>query len=131
MLKRAITFTDYEGNEVTREYRFHLSKADLIEMEFSAPGGMQQLINNIVEKQDLKRLTELVKEIILKSYGELSDDGTRFIKMKNGHSLAEDFQQTEAFSELYMELNTDENKLTEFIEGVIPANIRQEIAARG
>ena len=131
MIKWAITFTDYEGNEKTREYRFHLSKADLIEMEFSTPGGMQNLIDFIVEKEDLRRLTNLIKDIILNSYGELSEDGSRFVKVKNGHRLSEDFQQTEAYSELYMQLNSDENALTKFIEGVIPANLRQEIAARG
>lgn len=131
MLKKSITYTDYEGNEKTREYRFHLSKADLLEMEFSTPGGMQQLIEVIIEREDLKRLTNLIKDIILNSYGELSDDGTHFVKVKNGHRLAEDFQQTEAYSELYMELNTNEAALNEFIEGVIPANLRQEIAARG
>lgn len=131
MLKKSITYTDYEGNEKTREYRFHLSKADLLEMEFSTPGGMQQLIEVIIEREDIKRLTNLIKDIILNSYGELSDDGTHFVKIKNGHRLAEDFQQTEAYSELYMELNTNETALTEFIEGVIPANLRQEIAARG
>lgn len=131
MIKWPITFTDYEGNEKTREYRFHLSKADLIEMEFSTPGGMQNFIDAIVEHEDVKRLTNLIKDIILNSYGELSEDGTRFVKVKNGHKLAEDFQQTEAYSELFMQLNTDENKLTEFVNGVIPANLRQEIAARG
>lgn len=131
MLKKTIKFTDYEGNEKTREYRFHLSKADLIEMELSTPGGMQNLIDAIVAKEDLRRLTNLIKEIILRSYGELSEDGTLFVKTRNGHRLAEDFQQTEAYSELYMELNTNEEALAEFVNGVIPANLRQEIAARG
>ena len=131
MLKKTIKYADYEGNEKTIDCRFHLSKADLIDMEFSTPGGVQNLINSIVEKQDLKRLTNLIKEIILRSYGELSDDGNCFVKVKNGHKLSEDFQQTEAFSELFMELNSDENALNEFMTGVIPANLRQEIAARG
>ena len=130
MLKKAITYTDYDGNERTDEYRFHLSKKDLMEMEFSVEGGMQKTIERIVEKEDAKGLADLIKEIILKSYGELSEDD-RFIKTKNGYKLSEDFEQTEAFSELYFELNTNENALVEFVNGVIPANLRQEIAARG
>lgn len=130
MLKKEIIYTDYDGNEQTGEYHFHLSKKDLMEMEFSTDGGMQKTIERIVEKEDVKGLAELIKEIILKSYGELTEDD-RFIKVRNGHKLSEDFEQTEAFSELYFELNTNENALVEFVNGVIPANFRQEIAARG
>jgi len=130
MLKKEIIYTDYDGNEKTGEYHFHLSKKDLMEMEFSTDGGMQKTIERIVEKEDVKGLAELIKEIILKSYGELTEDD-RFIKVRNGHKLSEDFEQTEAFSELYFELNTNENALVEFVNGVIPANLRQEIAARG
>jgi len=131
MIKKTITYTDYEGNERSKECRFHLSKADLMEMEFDTEGGMQNRINRIVEEEDVRGLAELIKTIILKSYGELSDDGTQFVKFKNGKRLSDDFQQTEAFSELYLELNTNEDALTGFINGVIPVNLRQEIEARG
>ena len=130
MLKKEITYTDYNGNERTETYHFHLSKKDLMEMEFSAEGGMQKTIERIVEKEDVKGLADLIKEIILKAYGELTEDD-RFIKVKDGHRLSEDFEQTEAFSELYYELNTNEDSLVNFVNGVIPANLRQEIAARG
>lgn len=131
MIKKAITFTDYNGNEKTEEYRFHLSKADLMEMELETEGGMQKAINTIVEKEDTKGLAEMIKNIILKAYGELSDDGNVFLKYKDGHRLSDDFRQTEAFSELYLELNTNEESLVDFVNGVIPASLRQEIAAKG
>lgn len=130
MLKKEITYTDYNGNERTEAYHFHLSKKDLMEMEFSAEGGMQKTIERIVEQEDVKGLADLIKQIVLKAYGELTEDD-RFVKVKDGHYLSEDFEQTEAFSELYYELNTNENALVDFVNGVIPANLRQEIAARG
>lgn len=130
MLKKAITYTDYNGNEKTEEFHFHLSKKDLMEMEFSTEGGMQKTIERIVEKEDVKGLAELIKEIILKAYGELTSDD-RFIKVKDGTRLSEEFEQTEAFSELYFELNTNEDSLVSFVNGIIPANLRQEIAAKG
>lgn len=130
MINKAITYTDYNGNERTENYHFHLSKKDLMEMEFSTEGGMQKTIERIVEKEDVKGLAELIKEIILKAYGELTDDD-RFIKIKDGKRLSEEFEQTEAFSELYFELNTSEDSLVNFVNGIIPANLRQEIAAKG
>lgn len=130
MLKKTITYTDYNGQEKNEEFHFHLSKKDLMEMEFSVEGGMQKTIERIIEKEDIMGLANLVKEIILKAYGVLTDDD-RFIKVKDGHKLSEDFEQTEAFSELYYELNTNENALIDFVNGVIPVNLRQEIANRG
>ena len=129
MLKKTITYTDYNGNEKTMECHFHLSKKDLMEMEFSTEGGMKNAVEQIVEKEDVKGLADLIKEIILNSYGELTEDD-RFIKVKDGKRLSDDFEQTEAFSELYFELNTNENSLVDFVNGIIPANLRQEIASK-
>lgn len=117
MLKKSITYTDYEGNERTEEFRFNLTEAEVAEMEMSTTGGMERLINRIVETRDSKRLIELFKEIILKAYGEVSEDGRRFIKSKE---LSDGFSQTEAYSILFMELATDADAASAFVNGVMP-----------
>jgi hypothetical protein len=129
MIKKTLTYTDYDGNERTEDFYFNLSKAELMEMDFSASGGMEKMIKRIVDAQDTKRIIEVFKDIILKSYGEKSADGRRFIKVSDGRRLAEDFAQTEAYSELYMELATNDKAATEFINGVIPQSLAAEIAA--
>ena len=131
MFTKTIKYTDYEGNERTRECRFHLSKADLIEMNFSAAGGMEKLIKKIIDTQDTKKMLEIFKDLILKSYGELSDDGNQFVRVRNGRRLADDFAETAAYEELYMELVTNEQAAVDFINGIIPASLREELAARG
>jgi len=117
MLKKTITYTDYDGVERTEDFFFNLSKAEVAEMEMSNHGGMERLIQQITMTQDRKRLVELFKEIILKSYGEKSMDGRRFIKSKE---LSEAFSQTEAYSELFMQLATDTDLASDFINGVLP-----------
>lgn len=117
MLKKSITYTDYEGNERTEEFRFNLTEAEVAEMEMSTTGGMERLINRIVETRDSKRLIELFKEVILKAYGEVSEDGRRFIKSKE---LSDGFSQTEAYSILFMELATDADAASAFVNGVMP-----------
>ena len=117
MLKKTITYTDYDGVERTEDFFFNLSKAEVAEMELSTHGGMERLINQIAKTQDRKRLIELFKDIILKSYGEKSMDGRRFIKSKE---LSEAFSQTEAYSELFMQLATDSNAASAFINGIMP-----------
>lgn len=123
MLKKRITYTDYDGNERTEDFYFNLSKAEILEMEYSTVGGMQKKMETIIATKDSKRLIEVFKGIILDSYGEKTPDGRHFIKVdENGHRLANKFMQTEAYTSLFMELAFDDKAASEFINGIIPAS---------
>lgn len=130
MIKWPITYTDFEGNEETEEFRFHLSKSELLEMNLSQSGGMDKMLQRIINTKDTQKIVEVFKDIILRSYGELSDDGRRFVKVKDGHRLSDDFAQTPAYDELFMELASDEKKAADFINGIIPKSVADEVAAR-
>lgn len=117
MIKKTITYTDYDGNERTEDFYFNLTKAEVMEMEMMTDGGLEKTINKIIQTTDTKRIIELFKSIILKSYGEKSLDGRRFIK---NDEIREAFSQTEAYSQLFMELATDAKAASEFVNGVIP-----------
>jgi len=117
MLKKTIKYTDYDGNEREETFYFNLSKAEVAELELSVEGGLVKQIEKIVEEQDGRRIIEMFKDIILKSYGEKSPDGKRFVKSKE---LREAFSQTEAYSELFMELATDANAAAAFVNGITP-----------
>lgn len=123
MLKKTITYTDYDGNERKEDFYFNLTKAELLEMELSTPGGMEKMIQNILDAQDLPELIKMFKKLILLSYGKKSDDGKRFIK---SDTLREEFTQTEAYSDLFMELSMDADAATEFINGIIPDSLDME-----
>lgn len=127
MLKKTITYTDFDDVERTEDFFFNLTKSELMEMDFSATGGMERMIRKIIDAQDTKRIIEVFKDIILKSYGEKSLDGKQFVKVRDGHKLADDFAQTGAYDALFMELATDDKAATEFITGVIPRNIAKEL----
>lgn len=117
MLKKAITYTDYNGVVRTEDFYFNLSRAEVTELQLSEKGGYDKMIENIVNAEDNKAIFENFKKIILKSYGVKSEDGRRFIKSEQ---LSEEFSQTEAFVELIFGLASDENAAAEFIKGVIP-----------
>lgn len=117
MLKKTITYVDYDGNERTETFHFNLTKAEIAEMELSVEGGISKLIEKIVEDQNGKQIIEIFKDIILKSYGEKSPDGKRFVK---NQELRDGFSQTEAYSELFMELATDAIAAAAFINGIVP-----------
>ena len=124
MLKKTITYTDYNGTERTEDHYFNLSKAEVMEMEMSTSGGLGEMIQNVVQAQDAPAIIKIFKDLILKAYGEKSLDGKRFMKVNDaGVPLSIAFSQTEAYSQLFMELATDADKAAEFVNGIIPQNI--------
>ena len=128
MLKKTIKFHDFDGNEVTQDFWFHLSKAELLEMEISNL-GLKEAMQRLIDKRDGKNIMSTYKELILNSYGERSLDGLRFVKEdENGRPLYKQFMQTDAYSELFTELVTDDEKAAEFFNGVMPEEIRQKMA---
>lgn len=128
MLKKTITYTDYNGVERREDFWFNLSKAELMEMELGVTGGLAEYMRRIVSAQDQPSLIKIFKDIILKSYGEKSADGKRFVKIdERGIPLSLGFSQTEAYSILFMELSTDDEAAAAFINGIVPADISKEI----
>ena len=117
MLKKTMTFTDYNGVERTENFWFNLSKAEIMEMELGTEGGLAEMIQKIVAAKDAPSIVKIFKDLILKSYGEKSADGKKFVKSQE---LSEAFSQTEAYSDLFMELATDSDKASEFVNGIIP-----------
>ncbi len=122
MLKKTITYTDYDGLERTEEFRFNLTKAELMDMELTTVGTFSKLMQKIIDEKDMVRLAKYFKELILKSYGVKSDDGKRFIKSPE---LSEAFSQTEAYSELYMELLGNSEYAVKFVQQVMPKDLDQ------
>lgn len=120
MLKKMIEYTDYNGKVRKENFYFSLSKAELMEMELGTVGGMQNLIQLIIDKQDIPEIIKAFKMIILKSYGEKSADGVRFVKSEE---LSTAFSQTEAYSNLFMELISNAEAAADFINAIIPQDI--------
>ncbi len=126
MLQKAITYTDYNGEERTETFYFNLTKAELAELNLTTEGGLQEVIQKIIDAKNVPEITKWFKKIILMAYGEKSADGRRFIKSKE---LAEEFTQTEAYSELFVELLTNEGKAADFINAIVPKVDKQAISS--
>lgn len=124
MLAKKIKFTDYNGEEREQTFYFNLNKSEMAQLELSVDGGFQGFIERIMNSRSVPDIASQFKKIILMSYGEKSADGMAFIKNDPVRGKLSDwFEQTEAFSELYMELLTEEGAGATFIEGVIPAEV--------
>lgn len=124
MISKNIKYVDYNGVEREETFLFNLSKAELMEMEMGTTGGLAETIKKIIETQDQPSIIKIFKDLILKAYGEKSADGRRFLKVdEKGNPLSVGFSQTEAYSNLFMELATDADAAANFVKGIIPADV--------
>lgn len=120
MLTKTIKYVDFNGQEREEVFYFNLTKAEVAEMELETPGGLSEKIKRITNAQDGPEIIKVFKELILRSYGEKSDDGRHFIKVRGGEPLHLGFSQTEAYSVLFMELAQNAESAANFFNGIIP-----------
>ena len=128
MVVKKIKYTDFNGVEREEEFMFNLTEAEITEMELTTDGGLSESIKKIISAQNTPQIIETFKMLLLKSYGEKSADGRRFIKSEE---LTEAFTQTNAYSQFFMELATDDKAAIAFINGIIPDSMRERVAENG
>lgn len=119
MLKKPITYIDYDNNERTENFWFNLDEAELLELQMRYPGGMAAMLQKMVDEQDGTKILATIKEIIMLAYGEKSADGKYFTKSKE---MSEAFTHTRAYSVLLMEMYRDANAAADFMSKIIPQN---------
>ena len=126
MIKKTITYTDYNGAERTEDFYFNLRKDEITKMELSIKGGLAEMIKRIVDAQDTPAIIEVFEDLIKKSYGVKTPDGRGFVKRPED---LEAFMSTEAYSQLFMELATNADAAAAFVNGVVPADMAKQIAS--
>lgn len=124
MLVKTIKYEDYNGNQLEEKFYFNLSRAELVEMYHSVKGGLETYLTRIIESHSNPEIMDFFKEIILKAVGRKSDDGKRFIK---NQEIRDEFEQSEAYSELLWELISDANAAANFINSLFPKNFEEEV----
>lgn len=117
MLKKTVTYTDYNGVERTEDFYFNFTEAELTEMQYGVEGGLEVQLKRIIETKDQPAIVREFKNLVLKAYGEKSDDGRRFMKSPE---IAHAFECSEAYSIIFMELARDAEKAAEFVKGILP-----------
>ena len=125
MVIEKIKYTDFNGLEREEEFMFNLTEAEITEMELTTDGGLSDSIKKIIAAQDTPEIIKVFKMLLLKSYGEKSADGRRFVKSEK---LSEEFSQTNAYSQLFMKLATDDKAAVAFINGIMPDSMQEKAA---
>lgn len=122
MVKRTITFIDYNGKERTEDHYFNYTEAELSELEWSKNGGFSEYVKRIVQAQDMEQISSVFKRVVLESYGIKSLDGRRFQKGEN-HEFAKEFMETPAYNKLFMDLMTTKGALAAFFNELVPQSV--------
>lgn len=116
MIVKTVTYTDFNGNERTESFWFHLSRPELTEMLLGIDNNIETYIKTIIKSENYYELVKIFKKLLLEAYGEKSEDGRRFIKLPE---KTKEFSESEAYSVLFAELTTNEEKASEFVNGLI------------
>lgn len=124
MLKKVIEYKDFNGTDRKEEFCFHMSEAELAEMQLSVNGGMENLMRQIINTRDTARLIKIFKDLVLNAYGEKSLDGRQFQKSPE---LSKAFSQTPAYSILFMELATNAEEAAKFLNGIVPDSLKMKM----
>ena len=127
MFKKTMTYKDFNGLEIKEDFYFNFTKAEILEMQLEETGGLSEKLQRIINAQDVPSIIKVFKDLILRAFGQKSQDGKRFIKSEQ---ISNEFSQTNAFADLYIELATNTEAATEFINNVIPAEQLKEIQVK-
>lgn len=125
MFKITKTYIDFNENERKEDFYFHLTEAEVMKMQLGTTGGLAETIQRLIALQDGPAILEVFEDLVMKAYGVKSADGREFIK---NQKLRDSFAQTQAYSDIYVELATDADKAAKFINGILPANLAKKVA---
>ena len=123
MISTHVKYENFEGQTVEEDLYFHLSKSDLLTLEVRYGMSFQDYVNQLMKKNDRYGLINLAKDIILDAYG-VKTSSNQFNKTKE---IKESFQYSPAFDEVLLDLMSDEEKFRQFLEGVVPSDVRAQI----
>lgn len=123
MIKKTITFEDYNGNQRTEDAYFNLTKTELVRMDVANVGGLHEYMQNAIDKKDAKSILEVFEMFVSKSYGIKTEDGLSFMK---NPELTEKFMNSAAYDALLMELITNQDKAEAFLKGIVPKDLNVE-----
>lgn len=126
MLKKTITYEDWNGETRTEDFYFNLTRTELVEMEVGLiPGkSLTETLQTLITDNDMGTIVKTIKDIVLRAYGEKSSDGKRFVKNQD---VRDSFEQNPAYDILYMELATDSEKAADFLNGIMPSSVRENL----
>lgn len=125
MLKRTLTFEDFNGEERTEDWYFHLNEAEVMQwISTSGDYTLDAKLQEIAKERNGRAVMDTFEDLIRRSVGKKSLDGRQFIKNKE---ITDSFMQSGAYPVLFMELVTDAKAAADFVNGIIPKKLHDKV----
>lgn len=128
MFSRIFTYMGYDNKEHKDTWWFNLSESELYKMEIGSVGGVNGLMNRLLRENEPGKVVDIFEKIILGAVGERSIDGRKFVKNED---IRQDFYQSPAYNELFMELVSKPDNFRNFLLACIPEELAAKIKELG
>lgn len=115
MYKETIKYVDFNGVSREEDFYFHLTQAEMLKYASSESGGLEAVLDKMIQTEDAHRILELFENLVRMAYGVRSDDGRYFTKSKE---LSDQFISSEAYSTLFMRFLSDSDYAINFVKGI-------------
>lgn len=129
MIRKTLTYLDYEGQEHTKDFYFSLNQTEFALMNNRLPGGFDAYLKRIQEDHNEEKLLELLIMFIEEGYGIRESDDDFVKEDEQGRKLGKRFKCTEACDNLITELFEKENNIGAFLTGMLPQSIQGKVNA--
>lgn len=124
MIKKTVTFTDFNEETRTEDFYFHMSAEELFRFQAGTAGGMDKFIQNIVDAKDVPELVRLFTTLLDISYGVRTHTGG----FKKSPEALEEFKSLPAYSAIFMDLATNDKSAAEFVNGLVPKDLAEKLS---
>lgn len=121
MFSKSITYKDFNGDEQTEVFWFHLSNAKLAML--AADGGLKSWVEEMSKQQDPVEILDKIRYLVKLACGVRSEDGKRFVQTEETQSFLLD---SPAFDVLLFELFVADNT-SKFFNALVPEEQRKQI----
>lgn len=130
MIVKTVKYKGFDGEDIEETIRLHLTKAEFLnlDLKYSDYGGLinylRKLLTDVKDGDSYMRpMVTMLQTLILAAYGKKTDDG-RFVKKVNGTLLADEFETSEAYSQLLIHLLSEEglDEIEPLIMGIVPSD---------
>lgn len=127
MYKKTVNYVNVNGDAVSEDLWFHFTKAEIVELELSVDGGLMDMMNEVIATKDSRRIFDIIKSIVLRSYGERRTDEQGIKRFYKSNAISSAFSSTEACSEVIMEFFQNPDAFNDFLVGIMSADMQEEI----
>lgn len=124
VLKKAITYQNLDGEEVTEEFHFQLTKAEVAERALIEGSGYADRLKALSVETDGAKIIKHFKEILESAVGRR--EGQLFIK---NDDVRNHFMFSGAYDVFFMDLLEEKDSGAEIIKAMLPKDAHEAIDA--